>query len=569
MKTYIFILTLLLSSLMANKKPIIADIFTYKTTDKNITIDTIKKYDADFKKFNEFSLSTSKQWIKIKLKDVESGTYIIFCGYDDFDISSFSPKQDMKKFTLYGAKHISFVYDKNHDSIIYYLHLLPTDAKYPQYFQVKSEKDFYNSLDNIFIYLLLAGIVLGLIAMTAIYNGALYYFNHEKSFLYYSLMQIFMVGVLFFNTGMPYAISLYFLYHPSIYEYLSLFTAFFAILFTRSFLDTKIYLPRLDRVLQLFLLFFVLDMLYFPTPIILNYDLYFIATAYFIVVGYFRMRQGYKPARFFLVGWTALTLGVLIAEYFWKTTYFDTMLLGSTIEAIMLALALAYKIRELQAEKEKQKELMIHQSKLASMGEMIGNIAHQWRQPLTHLSYILMNIEELDAKKERSKKVEEANVQLEFMSQTINDFRDFYVPDKEKEHFSIAKETQNIIDLINFQDIKIVFNIEEDIEIFNYKNEYKQVLLNLLSNAKEALTQREIKEPQFEITIDKSCITIKDNAEGIKVKNLQKIFEPYFTTKEKSSGIGLYMSKMIVEKNMKGSLSVQNGENGAIFEIKF
>lgn len=244
------------------------------------------------------------------------------------------------------------------------------------------------------------------------------------------------------------------------------------------------------------------------------------------------------------------------------------MLLGSAIEAIMLAIALAYKIKQLQDEKEQQKELMIHQSKLAAMGEMIGNIAHQWRQPLTHLSYILMNLEEIEDKKARSKKVVEGTKQLEFMSHTIDDFKDFYAPQKEKEYFTLADQTRHVLELIKLQDIELILDIQQNLTIFNYKNEFKQVLLNVLSNAKETLIQRNIKNPTIMISINKNQITIEDNAGGIKEKNIQKIFEPYFTTKEKSSGIGLYMSKIIIEKNMQGELRVVNSDKGALFTIQ-
>lgn len=568
MKTFIMIFTLFISSLLADQKPVITDVWSYQTSDKTLTIENIKEHDTHFKKMDENSSFTSQQWIKLKIQDdLESGKYIVSYGHADFDLSSFSPAQQMEKFTLYGSKRVSFIYEKGRDSEVYYVRLLPTEVTYPSYSFAQSEEKFYEGIDSILIYLLIAGVVLGLIMMTAIYNAALYYFNREKSFLYYALMQIFMVGVLFFHTGMPNLISPYFLSHSFVYDYLSLFTAFFAVLFARSFLNTKEYLPTHDKVLLFFLAFIMIDVIYYPKAILGSFGLYSITTAYFLVVGFLRMRQGYKPARFFFIGWSALTLGILVVEYFEEYAYFDTMLLGSTIEAIMLAIALAYKIRQIQAEKEQQKELMIHQSKLASMGEMIGNIAHQWRQPLTHLSYIFMNIEELEDTKARHAKVAEGTAQLEFMSQTIDDFKDFYAPDKTKERFDIATEIQAVVDLMHFEGIMIKIEKQNTIKIVNYKNQFKQVLLNILSNAKEALIQSAVKNPTITIMIDKHTIQISDNAGGIQEQNLHRIFEPYYTTKEKSSGIGLYMSKMIVEKNMGGSLSVKNGDLGAEFTI--
>jgi signal transduction histidine kinase len=212
------------------------------------------------------------------------------------------------------------------------------------------------------------------------------------------------------------------------------------------------------------------------------------------------------------------------------------------------------------------------------MGEMIGNIAHQWRQPLTHLSYTVMNIQ--DAFKHKSldevyldKKVDEANFQIEFMSQTIDDFRDFYALSKSKETFSLVDESKQVLSIMqhSLEEMNIVVEliIVEDLEITNYKNEYKQVLLNLLSNAKDALVDTITMFPKVTIKVNKNKVTVSDNAGGIQEKNIDKIFEPYFSSKENHSGIGLYMSKMIVEKNMGGKLSVRNDANGAIFTIIF
>lgn len=105
--------------------------------------------------------------------------------------------------------------------------------------------------------------------------------------------------------------------------------------------------------------------------------------------------------------------------------------------------------------------------------------------------------------------------------------------------------------------------------LFNYKNEFKQVVLNLLVNAKDILATRKIYNPRIAITIEKNSISIEDNAGGIKLENIEKIFEPYFSTKEEGLGIGLYMSKLIIEKNMGGKLRVENSRYGALFRIVF
>ena len=217
-----------------------------------------------------------------------------------------------------------------------------------------------------------------------------------------------------------------------------------------------------------------------------------------------------------------------------------------------------------------------------ALGEMISNIAHQWRQPLSELSSILMfikfkySINALDSET-MQRKSQEADRVLEYMSHTIDDFRNFFMPKKEKEEFNLLKEVQLVMNIISSTldnyNIKVEMNIDENIKIITYLNEYKQVVLNILSNAKDILIDKNLKNPLIKITVseDKNYVilNIEDNGGGVLVEPKGKIFEPYFTTKEDSNGtgIGLYMSKIIVEKNMKGKLRVKNINDGAQFSI--
>lgn len=239
------------------------------------------------------------------------------------------------------------------------------------------------------------------------------------------------------------------------------------------------------------------------------------------------------------------------------------------------------KIKKENEAKEKER-ILIHQSKLASMGEMIGSIAHQWRQPLTQLSSILVLVE---LKYERNKlKAEDlrdltkqAEEQIEFMSKTIDDFRNFFKPNKEKKLFSPYKSIQNALSLISSSlenhNISIKLDFKDEVLTNGYESEFSQVVLNILSNSKDAFIENKIENPLINIYISKldnnSKIEICDNAGGIKLTPLEKIFEPYISTKHASSGtgIGLYMSKNIIEKSMNGSLGVINKEQGACFTI--
>ncbi|MFY9074885.1 HAMP domain-containing sensor histidine kinase [Malaciobacter mytili] len=244
---------------------------------------------------------------------------------------------------------------------------------------------------------------------------------------------------------------------------------------------------------------------------------------------------------------------------------------------------LEIKIQEEISKRLEQEQLLIQQSKLASMGEMIGNIAHQWRQPLAQISAIHMNMKvtydfNKFTKEYLDTKIKEANKLTSYMSQTISDFQNFFKPQGEKEEFSIQKACQEAYFIVEsslkYHGIEVSFDIKEDINVFGYKNEYSQVILNILSNAKDILLERQIENPKINIEIKNgenyAIVKIHDNAGGIKENIIDKIFDPYFTTRYKTqgTGIGLYMSKNIIERNMNGYINVKNVDNGALFTIK-
>jgi signal transduction histidine kinase len=229
-----------------------------------------------------------------------------------------------------------------------------------------------------------------------------------------------------------------------------------------------------------------------------------------------------------------------------------------------------------------KEQLLIHQSRMAAMGEMLGNIAHQWRQPLNLLG---LKIQELGLSYKMgqfSKELLEENVAkvmeiLRHLSRTIDDFRTFSTPDKQKVPFRVEEVIEKTVSLIgeNFrgQGIEIETRSEGEPVIEGYPNEYAQVLLNILMNARDALQERRTAEGRIVIRCfsegGKSVVTITDNAGGIEEAVLDKIFDAYFTTKElgKGTGVGLFMSKAIIEKNMGGHLTVRNSASGAEFRI--
>lgn len=238
---------------------------------------------------------------------------------------------------------------------------------------------------------------------------------------------------------------------------------------------------------------------------------------------------------------------------------------------------------EISKNDEKQK-LLFWQSRMASLGQMLGNIAHQWRQPLTELNLTLFNMKKASLNKDE-KKVEELYKEsknlISGMSTTIEDFTNFFNPLKEKKSFEIKDVINEVLTIlrkvIEQEEIKIKVDVPINYKVLGVSNELAQVLINLIQNSKDAFRQNEIKDKNIFISLkekknlDKKSVIldIEDNAGGIKEENLDSIFEPYFTTKHKSqgTGLGLFMSKMIIEKSLEGTLSHRNSKNGSIFTI--
>ena len=243
---------------------------------------------------------------------------------------------------------------------------------------------------------------------------------------------------------------------------------------------------------------------------------------------------------------------------------------------------LEIKVKQALEENTKQLQALQQQTKMASMGEMIGAIAHQWRQSLNALG---ANIQNLKYHKKEGKLEDEEFIKdfievnkktISFMSKTIDDFRSFFRVDKEKSDFKIKETTQSVINMQSAQlkNYNIALNITGDEFLCNgFQSEYQQVILNIINNAKDALLHSDKPNPTIDIEINSKAktINIKDNAGGIPENIISRIYEPYFTTKEqgKGTGMGLYMSKMIIEDNMGGNLNVENTNEGACFTIDF
>ena len=250
------------------------------------------------------------------------------------------------------------------------------------------------------------------------------------------------------------------------------------------------------------------------------------------------------------------------------------------LERINMKLEKMFK-KEMDENKRKE-ALMIYQSKFAAMGEMIGNIAHQWRQPLSSLGLIMSNIEDMyeynDFDKDNFDELMRKAKQLIYkMSQTIDDFRYFFKPKIEKELFSLYDSISTTLELceenLRFNKIAIEIKRNRNPRAYGDSNQYSQVIFNIINNAIDALMESRRNNKKIEVIIDEyegiNIVEIIDNAGGINKDIMDKIFEPYFTTKsdKKGTGLGLYMSKMIIEKNFNGKIEFYNTDQGVSFKI--
>jgi signal transduction histidine kinase len=225
-------------------------------------------------------------------------------------------------------------------------------------------------------------------------------------------------------------------------------------------------------------------------------------------------------------------------------------------------------------------QIMYQHARLAAMGEMIGNIAHQWRQPLNALTILIQSFgtKSMAGKLDQEfidKQVDEGLRLADQMSNTIEDFRNFFSPHRDREYFSLVKSLNDTLELVEFfckdEHIDIKILAKEDLRVFGYSNEFAQVILNLINNARDNFKQKNMNdERKIIIKLEKknrpkpyALISFIDNGGGIDPKIKDRIFEPYFTTKHKSTGtgIGLYMSKQIIEKQMQGLVTMKNIES--------
>lgn len=393
-------------------------------------------------------------------------------------------------------------------------------------------------------------------------------------------MQVFSLGYILFYSQLFYT-------NLIVQDIFLVFASFSAIVFALSFYEGKFF-PPLTNVKELIVNTILLNIVIltsFYHYVLFEYLPYTIIYAILFLSVIFNIKDGFKPTIVYVIGWSVFCFLLFVFEFkqiYVNQQYLDIVLLAFAIEAILFTISVSYKYGSLKQQTKSYEDMLLQQSKMAQSGEMIENITHQFRQPLNNISYILINIKKRFEKNKLEEsyftnKVTQIDEQLQFLSTTIDHFKEFYTPSKQKENFLIKEAIDSSITVLSAELKKrniifnIKYNVNEDINIKGIKNELSQVILAILTNASDAL--KDIESPFINIQIDASdaeiIISISNNGKHIDKRDINKIFEPYFSTKKDGTGIGLYLSKLIINRSFDGELKVENIKEGVQFSLMF
>ena len=451
------------------------------------------------------------------------------------------------------------------------------------------------------VYNFFQGIFFGVMSIMVLYNLALYFMLKFKPYLYY------VIYVVSFMSYMASYLGYYHIYTslPSIVIYIILDISIalflmFIISFLQELFEIGKYLPWMNSLLNFFKWFFlvinlILSYLHFYsftyTEIVVKLFYLSLPILYLSIIFsllYLKYKHKNQLAFLYAVIWSILGfigfLYILANIGFFSIEYgFDYLFeAGMLLETLLFSLMLSYRIKEIEKEKEEQKNLLIQQNKLATIGETISLIAHQWRQPLSEINGVVLKVDVDFRKKCLTEErlttyLDDIEEVTAYLSKTINDFMQLSSPKKSLETFKlkeIFQESQKLMKYSSKKSLKIEYLIgDKNSTIISYKSELIQALLIIFNNAIDACKNLNT-EPliQVRIKLDKRYlfIEIEDNGGGINSDVLSKIYNPYFTTKHasKGTGLGLYILKMLIEESMLGEIEIKNVNLGIVCNMK-
>ena len=578
--------------------------------DMNETPETLTQrvWQKDKKSFHTFANAEKAYWARLLLQNntPASKTYYLLAE------NKFT--YHIEYFLLKNGKTIDYqedgVVSKNPSRSFNTSHMifpltLPPFESLEVYFKIQN----YNKIDIDFLllskaylldfyqtYNIIEGLFFGGMLIMLLYNLFLYVLLRIRTYLYYVLytfwLTVYFVG--FFGFSQRYFPDYTWMF------YLSSGSFFIAMtLFVQSILNLKKQLPFINKILNFFIGYFILTTLvnifvieieaFFYAQLLFNlffimvliYGIFIMASTYYLAVYKESLIAKVYAVVWSLVAFSSILLPIIylhITEVNIPADYILQFLM--LFEVLCFSFVLAYKIKAIEKEKFTQQKLLIEQTKLASMGEMISSIAHQWRQPLSEINGIALYLD-VDYKKKllTQEKLDGHLNDIEevtsYLSTTIHDFTNFFNHDKALEHFSLSEilyQSQKLALMSVGKKSLFSHNMHEDLQMVGYKSELIQALLIVINNAIDACNQKGVVAKIVIRTSEKNAyvnIMIEDNGGGIDTAILEDIYTPYFTTKQESkgTGLGLYILKMIIEQSMQGNVEMLNGKEGAICKI--
>jgi len=440
----------------------------------------------------------------------------------------------------------------------------------------------------------LEGVFFGVMIVMFFYNLILYLMTRYRPYIAYVLY----IGTFgtWISLRMGYGMYLFDFMSVEVYRYfeisISILFTVFIIWFITGVLELKKVMPKAYLTLNIISALFVLSWVsiclmlameiygYFKYPSDLFFVNFLAMNFTIVLTAAILTYRGNRTALFILLAWMlfissmiilTLSLTDVIPHYEWIMPY---MQLTMVIEMVMLSLILGDRYRQ-------QEKLLHQQTRLAAMGSMIENIAHQWRQPLSEINADLLALEmymDDDDKVSVKKRIELIEEKTQIMSETINDFQNFYNFDKPKERFELGQLLEKALHLSEDRfakhKVECKIDVKESLALYGVENEYLQVVMAILNNAVDALKNRERDNRKIMIIVAKeglnAVVNIKNNGDKIDEKVLPKLFQPYFTTKNSNTqnGIGLFMSRKIIEESFHGTLEIANAQEGVFVQIK-
>jgi len=581
----------------------------YEDKESNLTINEILNTKFTKRDSLNFGATESTIWIKSNIQNNYNYSINKFLHINMPFLESVNlyEIEDIIKETKNGIKipikqremqthHILFkIAIKANSNKNIYIRVQSKSAKFivPLFYDGESKIISFIGQYNAFI-----GGSLAILAVLFIYNLFIYLYLREKVYLYYILyVGAVSLHYLFFSGFV--ANYFYFENYINIILIFGISATIFAICFIRELLETKKNLKILDKILLIYMFYTSLEFIVIYIDLILEIKLrsisIMIIAILVFIVAIASIKAKVKVAKVFLFAWSIFLISLLITGLFITkiipTNFFlsNILQIGTLTEIILFSFILAYRVNILKEEKIKaisklrKKDEVLHlQSKFATIGKTLCNIEHQWRTPLSRIGAKIAELEvklhynDTPDKIFLNKFTQDTQKLIEYMSQSVSDFRNFYTTDSKAEKFYIKETILTSIKLMNFftekHFIKIIFEIDINPKAYGYKNEFIQVILNIFTNAKDIFIERNIKNPQINIEVIQNSknieIKIIDNGGGIDKDLINKIFNQFYSQKiRKSTGLGLYMSKIIIEERMRGEIEVKNIKNGSEFKI--